>query len=426
MRHGRCEDLRGHSGGIGLGGTRIETSRRSCTVHKPIPETPMTLSVCCVTHGPAEQVAAVLSTLRPIADEIVVAVDESAALDDLAPIHEIADVAYSLFVGPTGAERVFNWLHRQCSSDWVLRIDSDEVPSAALLAALPDLIRSTDVVQYLIPRRWCFPDPQHWLDERPWAPDWQPRLARNVPGLRLDAELWHASLVPMEPRRYILEPMYHLDCAITPLAEREQKAARYEKLRPDHATEDGSSVNAYYLPEQEATREPLRVPDSDLAVIDGVLNPQSSNSRKRPRRGRAKEQRVLARDVNRYWAFRDVPESAYKASLTLLDPLPPLHAGKTTTVTVRVCNHGTEIWPYGESMPAFRLAHRWVQSDATLPVREGRTLFTADVSPGDEIVQPMTITVPSESGEFLLEMDIVHEFKRWLGCGPSFPVTVLE
>ena len=135
-----------------------------------------------LTNGPVDRVATTLSMLRPMADEIVIAVDESSCAGDLGPILELAATAYSIFVGPVGAERVLNWLHQQCSSDWVMRIDSDEVPSASLLAALPDLVQRRDTSQYVFPRRWCYPDPYHWLDDRLWAHDWQRRLTRNIPG----------------------------------------------------------------------------------------------------------------------------------------------------------------------------------------------------------------------------------------------------
>ncbi|MGZ6909917.1 MAG: hypothetical protein ACXVJS_00050 [Acidimicrobiia bacterium] len=381
--------------------------------------------MCCVTNGPVDQVAALLALLRPLADEIVVAIDSSGPEEDFGPVLELADVAHALFVGPVGAERVLNWLHRECSSDWILRIDSDEVPSAALLEALPSLVRSTDTLQYLVPRRWCFPDCSHWLDERPWAPDWQPRLARNVPGLRLTPEPWHAGLARMDPCRHLVEPLYHLDCATTSLPARERKAGMYEQLRPGHRTEDGANVNAYYLPEHHSSRPVASVPPEDLALIDQVLRPKADR-RRRARRPKARIARVIAKDVDQFWAFREIPESAYKASVTLLDPLPELRAGSSTSVTVRAANHGTEIWPYGDTLPAFRLAHRWVATGADPAVREGRrTMFTADVGPGEEIVQPMTLVAPPEPGEYTLYIDVVHEFERWLDSGPVLDVTVV-
>ena len=50
------------------------------------------------------------------------------------------------------------WLAAQCTGDWLLSIDGDEVPSTALVDALPGLTAAPDVQQCWLPRRWLFPD----------------------------------------------------------------------------------------------------------------------------------------------------------------------------------------------------------------------------------------------------------------------------
>lgn len=380
-----------------------------------------TLSVCCVTNGPFHQVATLLDLLRPIADEIVVLVDSASTNGDPAPVLELADVAYTAPVGPIGSERVLNWLHRECSADWILRLDSDEVPSRVLLDALPALLRARDVIQYHLPRRWCFPDAAHWLDERPWAPDWQLRLVRNLPGMRFTPDPWHAGLAPREPSRYVELPLYHLDCATEPQAGRARKAAAYEQLRPGHATDDGTAVNAYYLPEQFATRRPVPVPRNDLAIIEEVM--RAKQQRRTRGRRPASARAVSPQEIAAVWPLREIPKTAYKATLTVQDPVPALRVGASTALTVRVINQGTEMWPYGDYRPAFRLAHRWTTRDGT--VLEGRrTMFTADLEPNQEIVQPMWIEAPAAPGDYTLHLDVVHEGMRWLECGPSLAVTV--
>jgi hypothetical protein len=318
------------------------------------------------------------------------------------------------------------WLHRQCSSDWILRLDGDEVPSVDLVAALPDLVSRSDVVQYVLARRWCYPDPYHWLDERPWAPDWQARLARNLPTLRLESQPWHAGHERMDPHRFVLLPIYHLDCAVNSLAERQHKAARYERLRPGHATEDGFNVNWYYLPEHHARRPPSPLPTEDADVIASVIAPTSGSA---PTSGPARAgdvHRVPDEEIDRFWAYRAVPDSAYRATLTLLEALPPLRAGATTSVVVLVSNEGTETWPWGDWRPAIRLAHRWISADGASVTQEGgRTLFTAEVSSGQQFVQPMSIRIPAEPGDYFLQLDVVHESERWFGCGPRIAVTVM-
>ena len=108
------------------------------------------LSVCCLSGDP-NRLAELLPLLRPVADEVVVAVDDRADLGLLAATASLVD---RLFVVPYAdpPERSFQWLHEQTSGDWVFRIDDDEAPSAALLELL--WTPPADVTHAFVPRRW--------------------------------------------------------------------------------------------------------------------------------------------------------------------------------------------------------------------------------------------------------------------------------
>ncbi len=120
----------------------------------------MALSICCLTTKPG-RAAAALAPLRPIADEIVVAADVSGGERDLTPLGAVADRVFEIEID-TFPEQAMAWLHAQCSADWVMRVDDDEVLGASLLEQLPELTQARDVVQYWIARRWLYPDSGHW------------------------------------------------------------------------------------------------------------------------------------------------------------------------------------------------------------------------------------------------------------------------
>src|SRR5262249_14237643 len=131
------------------------------------------LSVCCQSGDP-QRLAALLPIMRPVADEIVGAVDDRADLRLLGTVASVGDRLF-LFTYADPPERAFQWLHEQTSGDWVFRIDDDEAPSAALLDLLArPLVEATHA---FVPRRWLWQD--GWLDQYPWRPDWQLRLARR-------------------------------------------------------------------------------------------------------------------------------------------------------------------------------------------------------------------------------------------------------
>ena len=138
------------------------------------------LSVLCITRDPGARVAALLAPLRDIASEIVVVADSRVDDGVLAQYATASDrlLRYD-FAAPV--ERPYAWAHAQCRGEWILRIDGDELLSPELIDRIPALLARRDRIQYWLPRRWCYPDAGHWLDEKPWAPDHQARLVRNDP-----------------------------------------------------------------------------------------------------------------------------------------------------------------------------------------------------------------------------------------------------
>src|ERR1700721_2935088 len=85
----------------------------------------MTLSVCCLTSDPGARVAAILRQLRPVADEIVVAVDSRLDPDRLGRYAEVADILLR-FEFVDSVEQSVPFIVSHCSGDWILRIDGDE------------------------------------------------------------------------------------------------------------------------------------------------------------------------------------------------------------------------------------------------------------------------------------------------------------
>ncbi len=96
------------------------------------------LSVCCITRGPSSRVALQLGLLRPVAAEIVVAVDDRVDPELLAPLVALADEVV-LYPYEDPVDRPVGWVHALCSRDWILWLDDDEIPSQRLLGELERL-----------------------------------------------------------------------------------------------------------------------------------------------------------------------------------------------------------------------------------------------------------------------------------------------
>lgn len=218
-----------------------------------------TLSVCMTASREPARVRAILALVRPLADEIVLAVDERTSDDVLSACADLVDrpLTYAFEWPPA---RYIGWIHHRCSADWILRLDDDELPGHELLAALPSLLEDRRHSCFWLPRRHLYPDLHHFLASHPWAPDYQARLVRNVPGLwRFDGRAHHGAEVLGEQRREPAAALYHLHYALAPEQRRLGTAERFERVLPGFATE-AYPVNALYLPERWSGVRTDRVP----------------------------------------------------------------------------------------------------------------------------------------------------------------------
>ena len=134
------------------------------------------LSVCCMSggHNPA-RLASILALFGSVADEIVVAVEESRALATHDAVGHVADRVVS-FPPTEFPDQPIPWLFGLCSGKWILNIDDDEVPSPALIEMLPEIVARRDITHAWIARRWLYPTTDTYLAEPPWSTESQLRL----------------------------------------------------------------------------------------------------------------------------------------------------------------------------------------------------------------------------------------------------------
>ena len=391
----------------------------------------MYLSVCCMTVDPPAQVAASLRLLRSVADEIIVAVDSRVNAAELVAYEGVADRVVRFHYRPP-VDRPRRWLHSQCSGEWTMYLDGDEVPSAALVADLERILDADDVVHYWMPRRWLFGNPQTWIGELPWWPDFQLRLARRGTALGFRGGV-HGGLAPLVPARHIDSPIYHLDFLLKSEAERAAKAATYEALAPSPTAFGGGRLNdTMYLPERQAIRELRPVPAEDRRVIEEVLAARSRPGPTTADRGNGEHGHwplVPATAIDELAPGNQLPESAYRTHISPFDDADRRFApGETRPLYVRVRNLGTVWWPWGsEQAPPLRLTYRWLSPAGEPDASESLvTPLTTRVRPGGEQLLPVWVAAPSEPGRYRLEIELVHEHVRRFPSPLLIDVVVAE
>jgi hypothetical protein len=369
------------------------------------------LSVCCLSGGPPRRLAALLELVRPVADEIVVAVDERVDRARLGRVTELSDVLVAYpFADPV--ERPLAWLHSLCHCDWIFRIDDDEVPSRALLDALR--APNDRLTHVWVPRRWLW-GPDSWLADDPWAPDWQLRLVR--PAAARFPGRTHIPVQAEGPHAYLEAPLYHLDLVVNDEAHRAAKARRYEQARRGLRLGGLPLNDAYYLPELRDSLAIAPVPPEDVRLVQQVREAPAATPGSPPRLRLATRE-----EIDDHWAEAPLPDEDYRACIELCRPPSPV-AGEIRELDVRVTNLGATVWPGGAyGLPEIRLSYRWL--GLQLFDEQLRTALPHDVRPGESALVPVAFRAPEEPGGYELGVDLVHERQRWFGVDARVEVVV--
>jgi predicted O-methyltransferase YrrM len=358
-----------------------------------------------------------------VVDEIIVAADARTPATDLAYYADVADVLTRY--EHAGSNRHWPWLVTQAQGDWLLLLDGDELPGAALVAALPELAADRRVRQYSLPIHWSWPAPNLRLAEEPWISDRRLRLVRNDPGLTFGARQ-HALADADPPIRFLDDlPVYHLDLLLPDRARREAKAARYDNDRFGLLTPEGLPFNqAFYLPEAGgSSRETLPLPADDAEMVARALDASRDTSRHLD----PKSLPLHDRKTVTWYAPRTVlPKEAYRATIELIRPLPRFTAGcPNHLVWVDVTNDGTAHWPGGDDRePLIRLGIAWQPVGGGPRYDAGRALLPHALDPGQSALLPVTVGGPPAAGQAELVLDLVHENIRWFDSSFAAAVEV--
>lgn len=117
------------------------------------------------------------------------------------------------------------------------------------------------------------------------------------------------------------------------------------------------------------------------------------------------------------WMNAAFPDSDYREQITALNAPLSMRAGEKLVLRFRVKNLGYSTWPaVGNQEGRFQvnIGNRWIKTGSKeVNELDGRTGMPADLQPGNEVELPLTVKAPAEPGDYILEIDMVHEGVTW-------------
>ena len=387
-----------------------------------------------VTRNSADRLAHCLTLALEFADELVVMVDESSTDDTLAIARRYADKVM-VVEHPASSEETLDWLFRQASGEWIVRLDDDEFFSRDFTRSVPILVADRHFTHYFIPRRWVVNAEgggYEWLTEFPWRPEASLRMVRNIGGL-----FWHPGGTHQPVRvggegRVLRDDegvMYHMDLAWRSREQREAKVFQYyapvSVVTGEHMylyeTEPSSNRRAP-VPAGEIGRQPNEIARSRAAQREARPRP-SPYARKDPS---VPLGRMLLSTAQ--WQ-RDPPVF----SAEYLDCSLPegLQAGCGYAATLTLRNTSAARWPGPGGGLRLGLGSHWRTPAGGIVEWDGnRVLVPRPVAPGETCVVEVGFYAPPTPGSYLLEFDLVVEEVDWFSARGVAPhqvaVEVLE
>jgi hypothetical protein len=103
-------------------------------------------------------------------------------------------------------------------------------------------------------------------------------------------------------------------------------------------------------------------------------------------------------------------------------PIPPLVAGAVRDIAFVFKNESSLPWParsLAETDKPMGAAYHILDPNGDVFMFEGfRSLITADVPPGHELVIELHVKAPDKPGRYLLQPDVLQETVSWFGMTP--------
>jgi hypothetical protein len=228
--------------------------------------------------------------------------------------------------------------------------------------------------------------------------------------------------------------IYHCDLVYHSLADRQLKIERYDRLAP------GNRVGLLYSVPDE-----LSFPDSAGSLLpipfDDLPFQPSAEREQEPLLQLSSQRRyefVPLDDIRRAHLWRSDVETfqedprIFRAELTPINLPVSMAAGEIYWVDVLVSNRSPLMWPSpGSGIPDVIVTYHWLRDPGDSAEFHGlQTRLPHTLRPGEMTRIPVQVQAPVESGEYLLQWDLLIEQVAWFSTrgweAPCSSIRVLD
>jgi hypothetical protein len=133
--------------------------------------------------------------------------------------------------------------------------------------------------------------------------------------------------------------------------------------------------------------------------------------------GTSSNQNIIAQN-NSAESVASNHDADYHAELAAAERPELMTAGEKRVIQLTVKNAGKGVWRSRVAqgwMNVVTAGDRWLTADGMEVVNEvdGRSALPHDLKHGDQVGLALTVTAPKSAGQYLLEIDMVHEGVTW-------------
>lgn len=338
-----------------------------------------TLTFVVVTRGQdIKRLKKLLSIMKDLSDEIVVILDS----EDNDIFEQILPYADQVKVIPNKGsfEAYIEDIFIYCTKEWIFRLDDDEtLDNSWTRSIINNYISDSSSNSYWIPRKW-FINADEFINIKPWFPDYQLRLFRNLP-----------SIIKMPTR--VHEPMYvygakkridgyyieHWDLCLNDKKTRQSKVRIYESLAPQNGTDK------FYLFEDYPFDTEIELQEEDRSITNSDCDSEFII-----------EKAFISRETK--------GKEQYTAHLTIF-------------------NNSKIVLLPEDSQIEFNnifISYHWLSDKHELFKWDNNRTFSPDyLFPGERLSMLVVVDMPEKAGNYHLLFDIVEEGIQWFSHTPN-------